>query len=72
MSILRDVKETVLDGQLGFSGSSGYGVSIRIGVSPISSDKLITISGDMTADTTGHANAQRNDRRYKYYYLAIG
>ena len=21
---------------------------------------------------TGHANAQRNDRRYKYYYLAIG
>ena len=51
MSILRDVKETVLDGQLGFSGSSGYGVSIRIGVSPISSDKLITISGDMTADT---------------------
>ena len=21
---------------------------------------------------TGHANTQRNDRRYKYYYLAIG
>lgn len=50
MPILRDVKETVLDGQLKFAGSSGNGISIRIGASPIVSDKPIIITGDMTAD----------------------
>ena len=51
MAVLRDVRETVLDGQLGFSGRSGSGISVRIGPSPIVSDKLIIITGDMTADT---------------------
>lgn len=51
MATLRDVKETVLDGQLGFSGTTGDGISIRIGASPIVSDQLIVITGDMTADT---------------------
>ena len=51
MAVLRDVRETVLDGQLGFSGKSGSGISVRIGPSPIVSDKLIIITGDMTADT---------------------
>lgn len=51
MSTLRDVKETILDGQLGFSGTTGDGISVRIGASPIVSDKLIAITGDMTADT---------------------
>ena len=50
MAILRDVRETVLDGQLGFSGSTGDGISVRIGASPIVSDKLIIITGDMNAD----------------------
>lgn len=51
MSILRDVKETVLDGQLGFSSGSGSGISVRIGVSPVVSDELIIVTGDMTAAT---------------------
>lgn len=51
MAVLRDVRETVLDGQLGFSGRSGSGISVRIGPSPIVNDKLVIITGDMTADT---------------------
>ena len=47
--MLRDVKHTVTDGLLGFATATGDGKSLKIGVSPIVSDTLIIITGDMDA-----------------------
>lgn len=51
MAVLRDVRETVLDGQLGFSGRSGSGISVRIGPSPY-------------RQRQAHYHHRRHDRRY--------
>lgn len=48
--MLRDVTHTVSDGLLGFSGSTGEGTHVKIGVSPVQAEKPILIRGDMTAD----------------------
>lgn len=47
--MLRDVKTTVSDGLLGFATSTGDGLSVKIGASPIVSNAPIIITGDMDA-----------------------
>ena len=47
--MLRDVKHTVTDGLLGFATATGDGKSLKIGVSPITADTPIVITGSMTA-----------------------
>lgn len=49
--MLRDVKSTVSDGQLGFATATGDGQHIKIGVSPVESDVPIVITKDMNAAT---------------------
>ncbi len=48
--MLRDVTTNVTDGLLGFSAAAGDGVQVKIGVSPIQSEKPVLIRGDMTAE----------------------
>lgn len=47
--MLRDVKHTVTDGLIGQDTDKGTGVHVKIGVSPVSSDSPILITGYMTA-----------------------
>ncbi len=47
--MLRDVNTHVSDGLLGFSTATGDGVHIKIGASPITSERPIIITGDMDA-----------------------
>lgn len=47
--MLRDVTTTVSDGLLGLSGEKGDGVHVKIGVSSVTSDSPIVITGDMDA-----------------------
>ncbi|MPM25183.1 hypothetical protein SDC9_71673 [bioreactor metagenome] len=49
--MLRDVTHNITDGLLGFATSTGDGVHVKIGVSPVVSDKPIAITGDMSAAT---------------------
>lgn len=46
--MLRDVKTVVSDGGLGLSSTKGEGVHLKIGVSPITSDVPIVITGNMS------------------------
>lgn len=48
--MLRDVRHNISDGLLGFATATGDGLHIKIGVSPIVSDKPITVMGSMDAD----------------------
>lgn len=48
--MLRDVIHKVSDGLLGFATSTGDGISIKIGASPIDSDHPVTITGAMSAE----------------------
>lgn len=48
--MLRDVRHNISDGLLGFATATGDGLHIKIGVSPIVSDKPITVLGSMGAD----------------------
>lgn len=47
--MLRDVKHNVTDGQLRGAASTGDGIHVKVGVSPIVSDTPILITGDMDA-----------------------
>lgn len=47
--MLRDVTHKVTDGLLGFSGTKGDGLHVKIGASPIVSEAPIVITGDMAA-----------------------
>ena len=47
--MLRDVRHTISDGLLGFATSTGDGLHVKIGVSPITADTPIVITGSMTA-----------------------
>lgn len=47
--MLRDVTTTVSDGLLGLSGEKGDGVHVKIGVSSVTADSPIVITGDMDA-----------------------
>lgn len=47
--MLRDVRHTISDGLLGFATATGDGLHVKIGVSPITADAPITITGNMTA-----------------------
>lgn len=47
--MLRDVTTTITDGLLGLSGEMGEGIHVKIGVSPVTSDTPITVTGNMTA-----------------------
>ena len=47
--MLRDVTHKVTDGLLGFATATGDGLHLKIGVSPVVSDKPIIVTGDMTA-----------------------
>ncbi len=49
--MLRDVTHNITDGLLGFATSTGDGLHVKIGVSPVASDKPIVITGDMSAAT---------------------
>ncbi|MDL2288272.1 DUF2586 domain-containing protein [Oscillospiraceae bacterium OttesenSCG-928-F05] len=49
--MLRDVITTVSDGLLGFDGEKGDGTHVKIGASPVESDKPIVISGNMTVSS---------------------
>lgn len=49
--MLRDVKHNISDGQLGFGTAKGTGLHVKIGASPIETDKPITILGSMKLDT---------------------
>lgn len=48
--MLRDVNVTVSDGQLNLVSSSGDGVHVKIGVSPVTSDAPVIIKGTMDAN----------------------
>lgn len=47
--MLRDVNITVTDGQMGAGGTSGEGVHLKIGASPMDSEELIAIRGTYDA-----------------------
>ena len=47
--MLRDVKTIISDGQLGFATATGDGQSVKIGASPVASDKPVIITGSMDA-----------------------
>ena len=47
---LRDVTFVVEDGSLGNSGSTGTGVHVKIGASPVESTVPILITGSMKPD----------------------
>jgi hypothetical protein len=47
--MLRDVKTIISDGQLGFATATGDGLSVKIGASPVASDKPVIITGSMDA-----------------------
>lgn len=47
--MLRDVKTNVSDGLLGFATETGDGLHIKIGVSPVTADAPIIVTGDMDA-----------------------
>jgi len=49
--MLRDVTHTVSDGLLGAATSTGDGLHVKIGASPVVSDKPIVITGGMSAAT---------------------
>ena len=48
--MLRDVRHNISDGLLGFAKATGDGLHVKIGVSPVTSDKPITVLGSMGAD----------------------
>ena len=48
--MLRDVSYSVTDGQLGLANTTGTGIHVKIGASPISSSEPILISGTMSAE----------------------
>lgn len=47
--MLRDVTTNITDGLLGLATEKGEGVHVKIGVSPVTSDTPIIITGNMTA-----------------------
>ncbi|HWS42598.1 MAG TPA: DUF2586 domain-containing protein [Pseudoflavonifractor sp.] len=47
--MLRDVTTKVTDGLLGLNTATGDGLSVKIGVSPVTSDAPIVVTGDMDA-----------------------
>ncbi len=47
--MLRDVRHTITDGQLGLSGNLGEGIHIKVGVSPRQPLAPVTVSGSSTA-----------------------
>jgi len=47
--MLRDVTHKVTDGLLGFETAKGDGLHVKIGVSPVTSDAPVIVTGDMSA-----------------------
>lgn len=49
--MLRDVKHNISDGLLSFGGAQGIGVHVKIGASPVTADKPVSILGSMKVET---------------------
>lgn len=48
--MLRDISYTVTDGQLGLANTTGTGIHVKIGASPVISDEPVLIRGTMSAE----------------------
>ncbi len=48
--MLRDISYTVTDGQLGLANTTGTGIHVKIGASPMISDEPVLIRGTMSAE----------------------